>query len=140
MLDIGTRGNYSAQLSILKTLKWSHKVLYWKVGLFMKLGIKEVELFLELYPFAKNYIEDSDNMLESNIVKQVDHWLTMLELDEKEIIIQRCFHHKTFDHIAASLGYAYHSSAYRKYKYALNKMKKAATEICGKNCLYLKQV
>ncbi len=72
MLDIGTRGNRSAQLSILKTLKWSHKVLYWKVGLFMKLGIKEVELFLELYPFAKNYIEDSDNIFESNIVKEVD--------------------------------------------------------------------
>lgn len=99
----------------------------------MKLGIKEVELFLELYPFAKDYKNSYSETLENRIVIQVDRWLAMLEYDEKEIVTERCFHHKTFDHIAATLGYAYHSSAYRKYTYALKKMKKAGMTPCGES-------
>lgn len=106
----------------------------------MKFSQEEVELTLNMYSIAKKHLNDMERKMifednskmeiaqKSNyvhyafIIHTVDSWLKYLLPDEVEIIIMRIKRKKTFDYISIQLGYANHSSVYRKYRDIIKKL------------------
>lgn len=97
----------------------------------MKFSSQEIEYILKLYPFAKKKSKllniANTNCIDfhhfyDSIVYLVETWLSLLDHEEKKIIIDKIFKHKTFGTIAVQSYYANHSSAIRKYKKILQKI------------------
>ncbi len=97
----------------------------------MKFSSQEVENILKLYPFAKKksqqvYSTNTDyvdfHSFYDSIIYLVETWLSILEPDEKAIIIDKSFKNKSFETIAIQSYYANHSSVIRKYRKILQKI------------------
>lgn len=97
----------------------------------MKFSSQEIEYILKLYPFAKTRSQQlystNTNFINlhhfyDSVVYLVETWLSLLDFDEKEIIIDKSFKNKSFETIAVQTYYANHSSVIRKYRKILQKI------------------
>lgn len=80
----------------------------------MKLQVKEIEFILYLFPYAhKKFSCVEYKEFYAFICDRVNHWFTLLNIQDKRILELRYFYRYTLEQISTEIGYQNHSSINR---------------------------